>query len=557
MGVESLTFGQLLDWAVDRWADREALCFEGRRWTFAEFRDETDRVARGLIAAGVASGDHVCLWLVNCPEYLFTFFAVARVGAVLVPINTRFRTRDMAYLVTQSDATTLISADRSGPIDYLGMIEEFLPGLRSQEPHALSVPTAPALRRVILLGEAPVPGTLDWAALVHAGSAVPNAEVQRRCAATDPADTASIMYTSGTTGFPKGVMQGHSAVRNVADEASRLGITPDDVTLTYLPLFHIFGVYESALMSPLTGSRQVLMRTFDPEEALRLIEAERVTLIHGFDTHFQLLLEHPTRPARDLSSLRTGILGTGMASSVPIARRAQTMLRTATAYGMTEIGCGAALSSPDADLEVRTTMNGWPLPGYELKIVDPATGATQPPGVLGEICVRGYQVMQGYYRKPEETAQVIDAEGWLHSGDAGWLRADGCLRFLGRYKDMLKVGGENVDPMEVEGFLLEDARINAVAVVGLPDARLGEVPVAFVVRAADAALTEQDVVDHCRGQIASFKIPRHVFLVDDLPMTGSGKIQKYLLRAEAERRCGASGSVSSGVGPVASTASGA
>ncbi|HZO30537.1 MAG TPA: AMP-binding protein [Chloroflexota bacterium] len=536
MESEGLTFGRLVDQAAERWGDSEALCFEGRRWTFAQFRDETDRVARGLIAAGIAPGEHVCLWLNNCPEYLFTLFAVAKIGAVLVPINTRFRTRDMAYIVRQSDATTLIAAARSGPIDYLAMIQELVPGLGEQVPEALSIESTPALKRVILLSDDPVPGTLHWDAVLVAGQSVPADEVGRRCAAVDPDDTAYIMYTSGTTGFPKGVMQRHRVLRGVGSVADRLGVTPHDVTLTYLPLFHIFGVVVSALLSPLTGSRQVLMTaSLDPAEWLRLIEAERVTLIHGFDTHFKALLEDPTRAARDLSSLRTGAAGAGMQSSEPVMRRAQALMPTLTGWGMTEVGGFGAMSYQDSDTEVRTTMNGWPLPGFEIKIIDPVSGRSQPPGELGEICFRGYGVMQGYYRKPEETARTVDADGWLHSGDVGYLRADGCLRFLGRYKDMLKVGGENVDPMEVEGFLLDDPRINNVAVVGTPDPRLSEVPIAFVIREQGAVLIEEDVIGLCRGQMASFKIPRRVYFVDELPMTASGKFQKFLLRDEARR----------------------
>ncbi len=273
------------------------------------------------------------------------------------------------------------------------------------------------------------------------------------------------MYTSGTTGFPKGVMQGHNVIRNVLDQANRAGVTPDDATLDYLPLYHAFAVYTAVLTSPATGSRHVLMSHFDAGEALRLIEAERITMIHGFDTHYKDLLEHPSLASRDLSSLRTGVLAAGMLSTEPIARRAQALFPTMTGYGMTEIGVGATGSFLDSDAEVRTTMSGWPLNGYEIQIVDPASGRRLPPGEVGEICVRGYQVMQGYYRKPEETTRAIDAGGWFHTGDSGLLRADGCMRFLGRYKDLLKVGGENVDPTEIEGLLLEDARINHVAVV--------------------------------------------------------------------------------------------
>jgi fatty-acyl-CoA synthase len=533
---EKLTFADLVDRAAERWGEREALYYEGRRWSFAALRDEVDRAGKGLIAAGVMQGDHVCLWLGNRPEYVFLFFAVAKIGAVLVPINTRFRTRDMAYIAVQSDATTLIAADHAHGVDYLAMIEELLPGLREQTPGRLRCEAAPRLERVILLADRPCAGTLGWADLVRAAADVPDVELRRRSAAVDPDGTAYIMYTSGTTGFPKGVMQSHNVLRNVLDNCNRFGITPNDAILDYLPLFHAFAVYTALLASPASGARHIVMAQFDAGEALRLIEAERATMINGFDTHFKDLLEHPSRTSRDLGSLRSGILAAGMLSTEPIARRAQAMMRTMTGYGMTEIGVGITGSFLDSDEETRVTMSGWPLTGYEVKIVDPASGAPQPAGAIGEICVRGYQVMQGYYKKPEETAKTIDAEGWLHTGDSGFLRADGCLRFLGRYKDLLKVGGENVDPTEVESFLLDDARINHVAVVGVPDPRLAEVPVAFVIPAAGVALSEAEVIAACRGHIASFKVPRRVFFIEAFPMTGSGKIQKYLLREDARRR---------------------
>ena len=535
MWYEPLTFGHLIDRAAERWRDREALWFEGQRWSFAELRDEIDRAARALILAGVGGGDHVCLWLGNRPEHVFLFFAISKIGAVIVPINTRFRTRDMAYIVEQSDATTLVAADHAAGTDYRAMIEEMIPDLGDQNPAAISNERLPALRRVIFLSDQAIAGTQQWSALVARASSEAHAELEQRTRAVDPDATAYIMYTSGTTGFPKGVMQGHNVLRNVFDEANRYGVTPNDSILDYLPLYHAFALYTALLMSPASGARHVLMSHFDPGRALALVEEQRITMINGFDTHYKDLLEHPDCQKRDLKSLRAGVLAAGMHSTEPIARRAQELFRTMTGYGMTEIGVGVTGSFLDSDVESRTTMSGWPLVGYEIKIIDPATGDTLPPGEIGEICVRGYQVMQGYYKKPEETAKTIDADGWLHTGDTGFMRADGCLRFLGRYKDMLKVGGENVDPTEVEGMLLEDPRINHVAIVGMPDERLAEVPVAFVIKEKGAALSEDDVLAACRDRIARFKIPRVVFFVDEFPMTGSGKIQKYLLRQEAVR----------------------
>jgi fatty-acyl-CoA synthase len=313
-----------------------------------------------------------------------------------------------------------------------------------------------------------------------------------------------------------------------------MGVSVNDVILMYLPLFHAFGFIEGPMMSLVRGARHVLTETFDPDECLDLLARERATIIHGFDTHYQGLLEAQARRPRDVSSVRTGICGTGMSSSIPIARRArQTFGNLMTGFGMSEVGIGVTFSFLDSTEEQCVEANGYPGSGYELRIVDPATGKDQPVAVPGEILVRGYMVTRGYYNKPEETARAIDAEGWFHTGDMGLIRPDGHMRFLGRYKDMLKIGGENVDPMEVEAFLTSHPAIAAAAVVGLPDARLAEVPVAFVLLAPGATLSERDVIEHCRGRVASFKIPRHVCFVDELPMTTTGKVQKVKLRERA------------------------
>jgi len=519
------TLGSLPERAARRWGTREAVYFKGRRWSFGELSAAVDRLARGLMREGIEPGEKVALWMVNRPEFLETTFAVLKIGAVLVPINTRFRTEDLAYILGQSDATTLVIAERSGPVDYLSMVRAVPPA------------RVPRLRRVVVVGETPRAGTLHWDAVLAAADAVDEAALGARAEAVSPDATAFFMYTSGTTGFPKGAMHDHAIVRNVTDRAFRMAITPSDTIMMYLPLFHLFGFSEGPLMSMVSGARQVLTETFDPAESLALVEQERATILHGFDTHFKELMEAQERSNRDVSSVRTGILATGMSSSVPIARKARKVFGPLlSGYGMSEFGVGAALSALDSTEEQCTEASGYPAPGYAIRVVDPESGCEQPAGVPGEILVRSYMTMQGYYGKPAETAQALDHDGWLHSGDMGIMREDGHLRFMGRYKDMLKIGGENVDPMEVEAFLMSLTGINLAAVVSFPDARLSEVGVAFVRREPGHALSDAEVLAHCKGRIASFKIPRHVIFVDDFPMTSSGKIQKVKLREEALRR---------------------
>jgi fatty-acyl-CoA synthase len=525
---EARTIGSLPERAARQWSTREALAFRGQRFTFAELSAGVDAAARGLLQLGIAPGDRVALWMVNRPEWLEAMFAVMKIGAVLVPVNTRFRTEDMAHVLGQSDAVALILAERSGPVEYLAMLREVVPALGAQ-PDA----SCPALRRVIVLAErAPAP-TVGWREMLEAGRRVGDGVLAERARAVDPEQSAFVLYTSGTTGFPKGAVHSHRAIRNTWDMGERMGVGVDDTILMYLPLFHIFGFFHGALMSLVRGARQVLVETFDGDECVELIAREKATLIHGFDTHFQALLDAQAKNPRDVSSIRTGICGTGMASAIPVARRArQTFGNLVTAYGMSEIGV-PTLSALDSTEEQSVEANGFLLPGHEVRIVRAETGAEQPVSVPGEILVRSDMVMQGYYKRPQDTARAIDGDGWFHTGDMGVMRPDGHLRLLGRYKDMLKIGGENVDPLEVEAFLMTHPAIKGAAVVGVPDARLSEVAVAFVQREPGRALTERDVIDHCRGRLASFKIPRRVVFVDEFPLTSTGKIQKVRLRERA------------------------
>ena len=532
--------GDLADDAARKFGAREGLVFHDRRYSFTEVADETDRAAKGLMAMGISRGDHVALWLNNSAQWIFISFALAKVGAVQVPINTRFRTSDLEYVVRQSDSAVLITHDRSGPINYQDMVREVisLPSSGSE----VEDENFPELRQVIILDAKDHDGTTSWAACLKAGVEIDDDALAARAASVDPDDAFLIMYTSGTTGFPKGAMHSHRLIFNNEMRAYRMAYTANDVILNYLPLFHAFSYSECALMSLLTGARQIITETFDPEESLDLVAAEGVTLIQGFEAHLKSLTEAQESRPRDISTLRTGIFAAGMHSATPVVRRgakALAPLINLSGFGMTECWLGVALNSLDDSEDLRCESSGYVGMGYEIRIADPDadpdTGDDQPIGVPGELLVRSEFLMQGYYKKPEETAAAFDADGWFHTGDtAEWLEG-GYMRFLGRYKDMLKVGGENVDPMETEGFLLEHEEVHQIAIVGFPDEKLSEVPVAFVERAPGTHIEADGIIDLCRGKVASFKIPRHVFFVDEFPMTASGKIRKVDLRAEAVR----------------------
>jgi len=534
---EKTPIGELVDVAARRFETKEALCYEGNRWTFGQLKEEVDRVASGLLQLGIRSGEKVALWMPNRPEWIHSLFAVAKIGAVLVPINTRFRTNDLEYVVRQSDAETLITVDRSGPVDYLGMVRELCPEIETGDPNRLYPEAFPELRRIVVLGDSNHRGSVGWEEILSSAGATLPRELEQRQQMVDPDSPALIMYTSGTTGFPKGVVHTHNILRNVNDEANRMGMTPRDVILMYLPLFHVFGLYEGPLMSAMTGARTVLTTVFDPVEALQLIQREKITVLHGFDTHFHGLVSHPDCQSTDRSSLRTGLLAAGMASSEPVARRTQEILcTTVTGWGMTEVGVGASMSFLDSNKEDRCLGSGYPLPGYEFKVVDPESGSDMPPGEMGELYVRTYAMMQGYYKKPEETSQAIDHQGWLRTGDVAVIRDDSFVRFMGRYKELLKVGGENVDPVEVEVLLMGHPAVAEAQVVGVPDDRLSEVACACIVAIDGQEISEGSLIDYCRGKLASFKLPRHVLFMEGYPMTPSGKVQKFKLRELAEKK---------------------
>lgn len=535
------TIGSLLDMAAARWGDREALVYNGKSWSFADWKAEADRVAKGLIAYGVKPGDRVAVWMVNRPEWLFAMFAIAKAGACIVPLNTRYRTDDIAYTLAQSRSAMLISVDRSGPVDYRAMLAESMPDIGAGADGVLRLKHFPDLRRIVFLGAETLPGTASWEGLLKAGDTVSDAGLQARAASVDPDGLAMIGYTSGTTGHPKGVMHSHITIRNVHERAELLGVTFEDVHLNYMPLFHIYGYSEITMLSVLTGAKQILMDAFDAGAALDIAERDCVTIMHGFEAHWLDLLTAQAKRPRTLN-LRFGTLPSGVDSTIPIAERVQDVFcPTISGYGLTEGWAFITCSNLSHSREQRVNSSGYPMNDYEFRIIDPETGQDQPPGVSGEILLRGYAVMKGYWDKPEETAAALDAEGWLHSGDMGTIRPDGHLVFQGRYKDMLKVGGENVSPAEMEAYLRDMPEVLDAAVVSYPDPRLSEVPVAFVLASGEGEVVPEDLIARCKGRVASFKIPRHVIVREDFPITPSGKVRKVELRELALELLGDTG----------------
>ncbi|WP_309486921.1 AMP-binding protein [Bradyrhizobium sp. PRIMUS42] len=531
-GLTKLTLGALPAEASRKWPHREALVFNDRRWTYEAFDAEVNEVAKALINAGVKHGEHVAVWVTNRPEFLFIFFAVIKIGAVIFPLNTRYRVNDLNYALRQSDCVTLITVNRGGPIDFGAMVRDVLGPVHIGTGKNIRSTACPLLNRIIMVDEGDLPGSWSWADFMSGARHVAETELAARLKAVKPGDVAMIMYTSGTTGNPKGVMLNHVGIGMCAQRAALFGMTFADVQLNYLPLFHLFSLGYIVLHSVLTGAKQVLMETFDAAAALGLIEREHVTMLYGYDTHFSDLIAAKKRsPKVGLGTLRTGCFAAGLENSIPIAVETQRQLcRTLSGWGMTETWSGQTLSFLDDDEDKRCMASGYPMPGVEIRIVDPETGDDVPQGQQGEILQRSDCCMLGYYKDAEATAKMVDQDGWLHTGDAGLIRPDGHLRFVGRYKDMLKVGGENVSPAEVELLLTQLPEIAQVAVVGCPDSRLNEVAVAFVVARVGVVVDPEEVINFCRGKLASYKIPRRVILIDQLPMTASGKVQKQKLR---------------------------
>ncbi len=533
------TLGLALEEIVRIHGQNTALIFKDERISYGQLWEKSRVLAKGLIALGINKGDKVSLWVANCLEWIYTQIATALIGAILVPVNTRFRTAELEYILRQSDSTTLLLMERFLNIDFLGILKELCPELSRMSPGQLASARLPLLKKVILLGESRSAGIFTYEEVIERGKRITDEELASRMHSVEPDDLLMFQYTSGTTAFPKGVMLTHDGViHDALCMSQRQRLQSTDRLFCPLPFFHVGGAVISTISVLLCGAAMAFLETYEPLESMRLISQEKCTAMNGIETHFLMIYQHPEFPHYDLSSLQKG-WAIGPAEVIKNIYEKMGMSKILNVYGISEASPNVTTTFVDDPLEVRINFHGLPHQGTEIKIVDPQSREDLPLGKEGEICVRGWNVMKGYYKKGEETARTIDDQGWLHTGDLGLIDPQSkYLKFTGRLKDMLRVGGENVSAMEVESFLLSHPKIKQVQLIGVPDARLTEVGMAFVELKEGEAATEEEIMAYCRGKIANFKIPRYVVFVKEFPMTGSGKIQKYKLKEKAQEIIG-------------------
>lgn len=530
-----LTLGEYFDAKVTERGSAPFIVFADRGlcWSYAEFGQRVDRLAKGLAAIGLRRGDHLGIWARNVPDWLTVLFATAKLGVVLVTINTAYKSHELAHVLRQSDMKALAMIEGFRDVDYLGVIRELVPESLQQPRGQLRCQAFPRLERLIYLGPEKLRGMFTVPELLTLGDQMSDAEYRSLCAGQTNEDVINMQYTSGTTGFPKGVML---TSRNILNNGWAIGdrqrLSGVDRVCLPVPLFHCFGLVLGIMAILTHGSCAVVIEQFDPLMVLAAVQRERCTALYGVPTMFIAELSHPMFELFDLTSLRTGIMA---GSPCPVETMRQVMTRMhcdqiTIAYGLTESSPVITQTSTEDSIVRRTETVGTALPEVEARIVDPETHRPLPLDTPGEICCRGYLVMKGYYKQPEETALAIDGDGWLHSGDLGTVDAAGYFRVTGRIKDMIIRGGENIYPREIEEFLYTVPGVEDAQVIGVADAKYGEVVGVFIRRKPGSELTEGDVREACRAKLARYKCPKHVFFIDSYPTTASGKIQKYKLR---------------------------
>ncbi|HON55808.1 MAG TPA: AMP-binding protein [bacterium] len=534
--IIELTLSELIDKQAELYPNNEALVFADRdfRLTYKEFKTEVDKLAKGLMAIGVRRGEHIALWAQNVPHWIIFMFAIAKIGAVLLTINTAYKKNELKYVLQQSDATTLILTEGLKQNDFLNIVYELIPELKVQPRGYLDSAEFPRLKNVIFIGQEKHRGMYNINELSALGeNTISDEEYIARQKLNKPDEVVNMQYTSGTTGFPKGVMLTHiNILNNGYYIGENMKYTHKDRLCLTVPLFHCFGCVLGVMAVFTHGATIIPLETFNPVAALATVHKERCTAIYGVPTMFIAELNSPMFEIFDLTSLRTGIMA-GSVCPVSVMRAVINKMHCSQltiVYGLTEASPGITQSSVDDPAEIRAATVGKCLPGVEVKIINPDTLEELGDNQSGELCCRGYNVMKGYYKMPEETAKVFLPGGWLRTGDLATRDENGYFRITGRSKDIIIRGGENISPKEIEDLIYTINGVKDVQVVAAPSEKYGEEVAAFIIKKPEFDLTESDVKDYCRERIAKFKVPKYVFFIDEFPTTANGKIQKYKLR---------------------------
>lgn len=531
----AMTIGQAFDATVARFAERDALVVrhQNLRYSWAGLAEQVDQCARALLALGIQAGDRLGIWAPNCAEWCITQFASAKVGAILVNINPAYRLSELEYALRQSGCSWIICADAFKTSDYHAMLLELVPELATCRPGELCSERLPDLRGAISLSATPPDGFLAWCELPARAAEISSQALAERQASLQFDDPINIQYTSGTTGFPKGATLSHyNILNNGYMVGESLGLTEHDRLVIPVPLYHCFGMVMGNLGCLTHGATMIYPGdAFDPLLTLQAVAEEKATALYGVPTMFIAELDHPRRGEFDLSSLRTGIMA-GATCPIEVMRRVISEMHMAEvqiAYGMTETSPVSLQTGPDDELELRVTTVGRTQPHLETKIVD-EHGRMVPRGQVGELCTRGYSVMLGYWNNPKATAEAIDRARWMHTGDLAVMDDNGYVRIVGRSKDMIIRGGENIYPRELEEFFFTHPAVADAQVIGIPDEKYGEEIVAWIKLHPGQSLSAEELREWCKGRIAHFKIPRYIRFVDGFPMTVTGKIQKFRMR---------------------------
>jgi fatty-acyl-CoA synthase len=534
---EAKTLGDLLDKASERWLDREAIIFKGERILYREFREKANQFAKALLNIGIRKGDKVSILFSNRPEWSISEYAVDKIGAIVVPINSRYKTHELEYILRHSDSTTLIMMDKFLGSDYMAMLQEICQELSKSEPGRLRSPKVPFLKNIICFSTQRYTGAYDFYELMKAGSKLNNdEELKDAQSQVSEEDIAHIPYTSGTTGFPKGVMTTHYQYLWFNSSFARnIGLMEEDRLCVPPPFCHNFGNSQGIHTPTLCGACSVIVEYFDPIVCLETIERERCTFFAGTPTMYIKMLQHPDFEKFNLTSIKLGLIA---AAPAPVKVIHDIMDRMGIkvlihGYGMTENSVGTSMTRPGDPPEIISTTVGKPFPGAQIKTVDLNTGEDLPPGKEGELCTKGRLIMKGYYKMPEESAKLIDQNSWFHTGDLAVIDENGYIKITGRLKDVFMPGGLNVSPEEVENILYTHPKINQVTVVGVPDPIMGEVGMAFVELKEAEEETEEGIIQFCKVKMANFKVPKYVRFVNEFPMTSTGKVQRFKLREQA------------------------